>query len=803
MMVTKEWLLAVAAALLLMVCCAQPGMAQATIQVDTTQQGVTDGHCSLQEAIYATEFKSNTAIRATPPDSFYNTGCTPGTGNGDVITLSAGAVFTFDHPWNADSHNSFGPTATPLIFSKITIEGNGATLQGMSTFSPLNSRLFAIGTVNDPNFPSGTGNLTLRNVYIKNFSIRGGDGASGDVAGGGGLGAGGAIYNEGILTIDKSTFENNRAGGGNGGKNLSSSGSTGGGGGLSGHGGQGCGDYGGGGGGSGGNGGGGSAFCGSSGSGVSGGGGGGGTLFAGGDGQPGGSGGSGGFRCGGNGGDNEDDGHDAPCSGGGGGGGTIKTSFWTCFPGVCYRHGGNGNYGGGGGAGTGDGGHGGFGGGGGAGGEGYFSVSGGDGGFGGGGGGVNLGGADFWVNPGKGGRFGGRSDGPHGGGGGALGGAIFNRNGDVTVHNSTFFNNSVARGEGGGGSAANGADAGGAIFSLDNRLEVNDSTFSGSQATGSGAAIVVYSDYMGGEPNFILNNTIIANNGANECFFTGPVKAKGAGNLITQNGSGTGPFGSCPGVASTSDPQLQSLHLNVPGNTPTMAILLTSPAARIADPPSSLATDQRGVSREPVPDIGAFQARSEDLGTTWNPSDKATNIILSNGDFTFANGQNGYNGVRTVASASSGKKYWELTATTISAPANFIVEGLANSSFILNGGATGRLGDNLNGIGWAADGRVYINSVAVAVIQGWSHGDVLCFAVDLDGKKIWFRTNGGNWNNNPASDPAANSDGIDISLLNVGPYFAIGQGFRGEDRLTANFGGSAYTQSVPSAFDNW
>jgi len=50
--------------------------AQTTIQVTTTQQGVTDAsHCSLQEAIYAAEFDSNTALDLTDPDHFYQSGC--------------------------------------------------------------------------------------------------------------------------------------------------------------------------------------------------------------------------------------------------------------------------------------------------------------------------------------------------------------------------------------------------------------------------------------------------------------------------------------------------------------------------------------------------------------------------------------------------------------------------------------------------------------------------------------------------------------------------------------------------------
>jgi hypothetical protein len=199
------------------------------------------------------------------------------------------------------------------------------------------------------------------------------------------------------------------------------------------------------------------------------------------------------------------------------------------------------------------------------------------------------------------------------------------------VKNSTFFNNFVARGEGGGGSAANGTDGGGAIFSTGQSLEVNGSTFSGNQSTGSGAAIVVFNaiEYVKSGLSFpypptipvdiprafTLNNTIIANNGANECFFfgTGTINAKGAGNLIVQNGSGK--VEPCPpsGLVITDDPLLQPLQLNSPGGTPTMAIPLDSPAVDKADPTTAqlLPTDQRGVLRPQGAgaDIGAFEVQ--------------------------------------------------------------------------------------------------------------------------------------------------------------------------------------------------
>jgi hypothetical protein len=65
---------------------------------------------------------------------------------------------------------------------------------------------------------------------------------------------------------------------------------------------------------------------------------------------------------------------------------------------------------------------------------------------------------------------------------------------------------------------------------------------------------------------------------------------------------------------TTSDAQLRPLQLNSPGNTPTMAILPTSPAVNKADSGTSLSTDQRGVTRNAHDegfDIGAFEATSD------------------------------------------------------------------------------------------------------------------------------------------------------------------------------------------------
>ena len=478
-----------------------------------------------------------------------------------------------------DADNPTGPTATPIVFTNITIWGYGATFERNSS---RNFRLFAVHPL---------GHLTIKKAYIRGFYAQGGNGGNG---GGGGMGAGGAIYvMNGGLVVEASTFEGNWAVGGTGG-----GGRSGGGGGLGGNGGPGFEVTG--------------RFTGAGGGGARGhgsatgagnpdGGGGGGTVRNA-------SGTLGGYSCGANG--THGDGQNAPCAGGGGSGGAIDLFSFV------DHSGGAGNYGGGGGGGNfdagGSGGRGGFGGGGGASGyAGYFGEDGGNGGFG-GGGGVGTNGDITDGDPGNGGFFAGHATSSGGGGGAGLGGAIFNDGGDVQIRNSTFVGNIAIGGQSTYGRGASGG--GGAIFSRNGHLSVLNATISLNEAVfGIGGGIMVAQDSVSASTSFVLQNTIVANNGPRECAVTGSsIAGSFTGNLIVSNADGSEfrdrTFVPCPGVAATGDPQLAPLAYNL-GPTPTMAISTSSPAWNAADFATSLGFDQRGQRRPALGgvDIGAFE----------------------------------------------------------------------------------------------------------------------------------------------------------------------------------------------------
>src|SRR5262249_36953316 len=197
-----RWLGITGALLMMVVYCSSKASAS-TIYVTTTLQKISEtGGCSLQEAIFSANFDNNIAltfslVNGTLITTIIRTQCVPGSGD-DTIVLPAAGVLPMGIAVR-DPNNPFGPTSTPVIFTNITSEGFGAQLvfigsQKVRAFTVLGNTTVALP---DGIIVTGTGQLTIRNVLIKEFVAKGGDG--GQNGGGGGMGAGGAIYNGSIL----------------------------------------------------------------------------------------------------------------------------------------------------------------------------------------------------------------------------------------------------------------------------------------------------------------------------------------------------------------------------------------------------------------------------------------------------------------------------------------------------------------------------------------------------------------------------------------------------------------------------
>src|SRR5262244_2668482 len=194
------WSLAGAALLLAL---GQGVATAATITVTTNDPRIVpDGQCSLVEAIVNA---NNDA--ATFPD------CAAGSGP-DTIVLPANANVTLSAVYCSMYGIFCSPVGLPPITSRITIEGNGATITRQA-----NAPAFVLMAVrgNSPlgvGLPPSPGDLTLQHVTLSGGSSFGGLSNSGTagiknsiISGN----TGGGVRNSGTLTVENSTIAGNGA----------------------------------------------------------------------------------------------------------------------------------------------------------------------------------------------------------------------------------------------------------------------------------------------------------------------------------------------------------------------------------------------------------------------------------------------------------------------------------------------------------------------------------------------------------------------------------------------------------------
>jgi hypothetical protein len=182
---------------------------------------------------------------------------------------------------------------------------------------------------------------------------------------------------------------------------------------------------------------------------------------------------------------------------------------------------------------------------------------------------------------------------------------------------------------------------------------------------------------------------------------------------------------------------------------------------------------------------------------TWNTTDSVSGITRSNGNLTltYTSGTS-FQSVRATSSHSSGKYYFEVTVTS---EANNTVIGLANANYVTTNGL---IYNSLDSVGYREDGLVQTNNGPLTTVQTWGD-NTISVAVDLGTQLLWLRVDNGNWNNSGTASPATGTGGISISSLNAGPFFPAVALHDTTETNTANFGATAYAQSVPAGFGNW
>ena len=175
--------------------------------------------------------------------------------------------------------------------------------------------------------------------------------------------------------------------------------------------------------------------------------------------------------------------------------------------------------------------------------------------------------------------------------------------------------------------------------------------------------------------------------------------------------------------------------------------------------------------------------------TKWNPSDKSADITLSGGDLIATCAVEGWTSVRSLFGTSSGKWYWEITIDDIT---NHYGEVAVGDSGV---GLDDEPGVDVDGYAYRGFGDKMNNDVYTGYGDSFAAGDVISVALDMDAGKIWWGKDGV-WqaSGNPAAGTNEAYSGI------VGTFHAMICIYHASKYMTANFGASAFSHSVPSGF---
>lgn len=182
------------------------------------------------------------------------------------------------------------------------------------------------------------------------------------------------------------------------------------------------------------------------------------------------------------------------------------------------------------------------------------------------------------------------------------------------------------------------------------------------------------------------------------------------------------------------------------------------------------------------------------MPTTWSTTDKTSGVTLSGGNLVAT--MSGFTpGVRSIDRLRTGKYYWECTGTTWAAAQTWI--GVATARVSLSAIATSTDGCTVGHAGTIFVGQT--NSGATLGTR--ASGDIIGIALDCDTQLIWFRVApSGNWNGNAAYAPGG-SGGISLaSMATMALYALCGSFTSSGDIITANFGASAFSGTVPVGY---
>ena len=152
----------------------------------------------------------------------------------------------------------------------------------------------------------------------------------------------------------------------------------------------------------------------------------------------------------------------------------------------------------------------------------------------------------------------------------------------------------------------------------------------------------------------------------------------------------------------------------------------------------------------------------------------AQNISISNNSQTASQQFNGDGSVLgTILIAQTDKVMFSVKFTSSNPSFGNAVIGFGYTSMNYQGTSpyadNGFPGNNADGMGYGRDGNIYYNGgIYASGLQTWGDGDIVDILINNTQSSLWVRVNGGNWNNNPASDTSTGNGAHEIIS---GPFY--------------------------------
>lgn len=177
------------------------------------------------------------------------------------------------------------------------------------------------------------------------------------------------------------------------------------------------------------------------------------------------------------------------------------------------------------------------------------------------------------------------------------------------------------------------------------------------------------------------------------------------------------------------------------------------------------------------------------MTVTWNPSDKASGITLSNGNLTGLNNSGTTQGLvrATVSIPDSIPVYFEIKADVVPGSGGNFAVGLSNNAQAL----TNWLGQTANSWGYWNNGNRWNNNSSTGGYSTYTTSDVIMVA--RNGASIWFGKNGA-WNGDPEAGTGAAYTNLTGDLFpGLSPWADTGQG-------TARFSIAELSYPLPDGF---